>query len=82
MSFPLDPQQRNVIARSRQQTRDHRLGMRLSKLLRRDQGLTEGEIAHLLGVCERTVRDWLRLYRKNGLDGLCSLYLKGDPSEQ
>jgi len=77
MSFPIDPQQRKVIARRRQQTRAHRLGMRLSKLLWRDEGLTEGEIAHLLGVCDRTVRDWLPLYRKNGLDGL-----KGDPSEQ
>jgi len=81
MCFPLDPQQRKVIARRRQQTRDYRLGMRLSTLLWRDEGLTEGEIAHLLGMCERTVRNWLRLFRKKGLEGLCTLHYKGDPGE-
>jgi transposase len=56
--------------------------MRLSTLLWRDEGLTEGEIAHMLGVCEGTVRNWLRLFREKGLDGLCTLYYKGDPREQ
>ena len=81
MCFPLDPQQRKGIARRRQQTRDHRLGMRLSALLWRDEGKTESDIAHLLGVCERTVRNWLRLYRKKGLDALCTLHYQGDPGE-
>jgi transposase len=53
--------------------------MRLSTLLWRDEGKSESEIAHLLGVCERTVRNWLRLYRRKGLDALCTLDYKGDP---
>ena len=81
MCFSLDPQQRKGIARHRQQTRDYRLAMRLSTLLWRDDGMTESEIAHLLGVCKRTVRNWLRLYRKKGLDALCILHYKGDPGE-
>jgi transposase len=81
MCFPLDPQQRKGIARRRQQTRDHRLGMRLSTLLWHDDGKTESEIAQLLGVCERTVRNWLRLFRKKGLEALCILHYKGDPGE-
>src|SRR5262245_24359460 len=81
MCFPLDPQQRKGIARRRQKTRDHRASMRLSALLWRDDGKTEPEIAHLLGVCERTVRNWLRLYRRKGLDALCTLHYKGDPGE-
>jgi transposase len=81
MSFPLDPQQRKAIAHRRQQTRDYRLAMRLSALLWRGQGETESEIAYLLGVCERTVRNWLRLYRKKGLEALCLLRYKGDPGE-
>jgi putative transposase len=81
MCFPLDPQQRKVIARRRQQTRDHRLGMRLSTLLWREDGKTESEIAHLLGVCGRTVRNWLRLFRKKGLEALCILHYKGDPGK-
>jgi transposase len=55
--------------------------MRLSTLLWRDDGKTESEIAHLLGVGERTVRNWLHLYRKKGLDTLCVLHYKGDPGE-
>jgi transposase len=81
MCFSFDPQQRKGIARRRQQTRDYRLDMRLSTLLWRDDGMTEFEIAHLLGVCERTVRNWLRLYRQKGLDALCTLHYKGDPGE-
>jgi transposase len=81
MCFSLDPKQRKGIARRRQQTRDYRLAMRLSTLLWRDDGMTESEIAHLLGVCERTVRNWLRLYRQKGLDALCTLHYKGDPGE-
>ncbi len=81
MSFRLDPQQRKGIARRRQQTRDYRLDMRLSTLLWRHDGKTEPKIAQLLGVCERTVRNWLLLYRKKGLDGLCTLHYQGDPGE-
>src|SRR5262249_7958072 len=42
---------------------------------------TDSDIAHLLGVCARTVRDWLRLYRAKGLDALCTLHDQGDPGE-
>jgi transposase len=81
MSFSLDAPHRKHIERHRQQTRDYRLAMRLSTLLWRDDGMTEPEIAQLLGVCERTVRNWLRLYHKKGLDALCTLHYKGDPGE-
>src|SRR5262249_24466363 len=56
-------------------------GMRLSTLLWRDEGKAESEIAHLLGACDRTVRNCLRVYRKKGLDALCTLHCKGDPGE-
>ena len=81
MSFLLDAPQRKQIERRRQQTRDYRLAMRLSTVLWRDEGKTEGAIAHLLGVSERTIRSWLRLYRKKGLEALCLLHYKGDPGE-
>jgi transposase len=81
MCFPLDPQQRKAIHRRRQKTRDHRVGMRLSAVLWRDDGKTASEIAHLLGVCMRSVRNWLRLYRKKGLEALCLLHYKGDPGD-
>jgi transposase len=81
MSFALDAPQRRQLERRRRNTRDYRLAMRLSSVLWRDEGRTQSEIAHLLGVCERTVRDWLRLYRKKGLDALCTLHYKGDSGE-
>jgi transposase len=81
MSALLDASLRKNIERRRQQTRDYRLGMRLSTLLWRDEGRTETEIAHLLGICTRTVRNWLFLYRKKGLDALCTLHYMGDPGE-
>jgi len=74
MCFPLESQQRKGIARRRQQSRDHRVGMRLSALLWRDHGKSELEIAHLLSVCMRTVRNWLCLFRKKGLEGRCALH--------
>jgi hypothetical protein len=64
--FSLDSQQPKGIARRRQHTRDYRLAMRLSTLLWRDDSMTESEIAHLLGMCERTVSNWLRLYARKG----------------
>ncbi len=64
MCFSLDPPQRKGIARRRQQTHDCRLGMRLSALLWRDDGRTESEIAHLLGVCVRAVRTSCRPIRR------------------
>jgi transposase len=81
MSFALDAPQRRQLERRRRNTRDYRLAMRLSSVLWRDEGRTQSEIAHLLAVCERTVRDWLRLYRKKGLDALCTLHYKGDSGE-
>ena len=81
MSFSLDAPQRTQIEQRRQQTRDYRLAMRLSALLWCDQGKTESAIAHLLGVCERTIRNWLRLYRQKGLEALCTLHYRSDPGE-
>jgi transposase len=81
MSLALGAPQRKQIERRRQQTRDYRLGRRLSALLWRADGKTGPEIAHLLGVGARTIRNWLRLYRKKGLDALCTLHYQGDPGE-
>jgi hypothetical protein len=54
MFASLDAPLRKKIERRRQRTRDYRLVMRLSTLLWRDDGKTEAEIAHLLGICRVT----------------------------
>jgi transposase len=79
MSFVPEAPQRQAIERRRQQTRDYRLAGRLFALPWRDDGKTGPEIAQLLGVGARAVRNWLRLYRKKGLEALCTLHYQGDP---
>lgn len=78
-SFTLDTLLRKKIDKLRRQERDARLHNRLSALLWLAEGHSPEHIAHLLGVCPRTVRNWLDLYRHAGLDGLRSLEYKGDP---
>jgi transposase len=42
-------------------------------------GRPSEEVAALLGVCPRTVSNWLALYRAGGLDLLRRLDYQGDP---
>src|SRR5262249_6151993 len=42
-------------------------------------GALPGEVAALLGVYPRTVRNWLQLYQRGGLEALCTLEYKGAP---
>ena len=56
MFVSLDALQRRQIAHRRQNTRDYRLAMRLSTVLWRDEGKTESDIAHLLGLSLQTAR--------------------------
>jgi transposase len=41
-------------------------------------GYSPDEVAQLLDVCPRTVKDWLSLFQTKGLDSLCSLQYSGD----
>jgi transposase len=43
-----------------------------------DQGQSLDQVADLLGVCPRTVRNWLELYQGGGLEALRTLEYKGD----
>jgi transposase len=52
-----------------------------------DEGRTVDEVAALLGLHGRTIRNWLKLFKKKGLAGLMSLRYRGDvgdltPSQQ
>jgi transposase len=56
-----------------------RIHNRLSALLWLAEGYSTDQVASLLDVCPRTVKNWLALYQGKGLDALCSLEYKGDP---
>jgi transposase len=76
----LNAKQRQEILGRRRQTGERRLFQRLSALLWIDEGRTREEVAELLGVSSRQVGDWLRIFRNKGLDPLCTLHYRGDPS--
>src|SRR3954465_918721 len=79
--FKLDPKQRRHLRDLADHERDHRIPRRLVTLLWLDQGRNEAEVAELLNVAPRTIRNWEKLYRTGGLDALCTLKHKGDQGE-
>jgi transposase len=79
VGFTLDTLTRKKIEKRRRQQKDARLHNRLSALLWLSQGRSPDEVAELLGVCLRTVRNWLQLYQRGGLETLLTLEYQGDP---
>jgi transposase len=77
--FTLDTLLRKKFEKLRRQQKDARLHNRLSALLWLGQGRPLEEVAELLGVCARTVRNWLQLYQRGGLQALLTLEYNGDP---
>ena len=75
----LDTLLRKRIEKRRRETKDVRIHMRLSALQWLDKGYSPEAVADLLGVCPRTIHNWLELFRDKGLDELCTLEYKGDP---
>lgn len=76
--FTLDTLVRKKIEKLRRKQKDVRIHNRLSALLWVAQGHPPEHVAQLLGVDTRTVRNWLKLYQRGGLDVLCTLEYKGD----
>src|SRR5947207_4308622 len=75
----LTDQQRREITERRRRAQDRRIYQRLSAVLWSDAGRSREEIAELSGVSTRQVGDWLRIFRNQGLDELCTLHYRGDP---
>jgi transposase len=78
-TFTLDTLLRKKIEKLRRQEKDARLHKRLSTLLWLDKGYTPDEVADLLDVCPRTVKNWVALFQTKGLNALCTLDYHGDP---
>lgn len=77
-TFRLESHARKKIEKRRAAEKDARLYNRLSALLWLDEGRTREEVARLLGVHVRTIKNWLKRYGKGGLTWLCTLSYKGD----
>lgn len=80
MGLLLESSIRQEALRRRRQTQDKRVAQRLSALIWVDDGRSQLEAAELLGVTGRQVRKWLRLFRSQGLDALCTLLYQGGKS--
>jgi len=79
VGFTLDTLLRKKIEKLRRKEKDVRIHNRLSTLLWIDQGHSPEQVAELLGVCPRTIRNWLELYQRAGLPALRTLEYQGDP---
>ena len=77
--FTLGTLVRKRIEQLRHKEKDVRVHNRLSALPWLGQGRTTEEVAELLGVCPRTVRNWRQRYQRSGLEALCALQYQGDP---
>jgi transposase len=71
--------ERKKIEERRKSEKDSRFYQRLSALLWLDDGKSRQEVADLVGVCHRTVKNWLKTYLKGGLEALCALKYQGNP---
>jgi len=81
MALVLEAAVRTEILARRRYALDKRVAYRLSAVLWVADGRTGQEVADLLGITARQVRKWLRLYRTDGLDALCTLGFQGDPGK-
>jgi transposase len=77
--FAMTTLERKKVEKFRRKERDGRIRDRLAALLWLADGRPAEQVADLLGVCPRTVRNWLALYRAGGLDLLRRLDYQGDP---
>src|SRR5215213_1331046 len=75
----LTTEQRREIERRRKGTLDRRVYQRLTAVLAVAKGKSREEVAELLGVSLSQLGEWLRVFRNEGLDALCTLLYKGDP---
>jgi transposase len=71
--------QRREIERRCKGTLDRRVYQRLAAVLAVDAGKTREEVADLLRVGLSQLGEWLRVFRNQGLDSLCTLHYRGDP---
>lgn len=77
----LSKSQMAKIAKLRKETKEVVVHMRLTALLWLGEGMTVAQVAQLIKVVPRTIKNWVKLYQKGGLDGLCKLKYKGDPGQ-
>jgi transposase len=77
----LTAEQREEMERRRKGTLDRRIYQRLTAVLAIAAGKSREEVAELLGVSLSQLGEWLRVFRNEGLEALCTHHHKGDPGK-
>ncbi len=77
-AFSLDKKLRKKVDQLLRTTANAKVQKRLYALAWLDDGKSKEEVAELLHVSNRSIRNWLRIFRRQGLDGLLVLHYKGD----
>lgn len=80
-AFSLDKKLRKKVDQLLRSTVHAKVQKRLYALVWLDDGKSVEEVAALLQTTTRTIRDWLSIYRRKGLDGLLVLHYQGDPGQ-
>src|SRR4030095_10079055 len=78
----LTDEQRKEIERRRKQTLDRRVYQRRTAVWAIASGKSREEVAELLGVSLSQLGEWLRVFRNEGLDALCTLLYRGAPGKR
>jgi transposase-like protein len=69
----LTAEQRKEVERRRKKTLDRRIYQRLTAVLAVAAGHTSEDVAPFLGVDLTQLSQWLRVFRNDGLEALCTL---------
>jgi transposase len=75
-SIVLDSKELDEINKLMKRQKDTKIYKRLVALKMKHQGISNHEISNILDVHIDTITDWLKLYIKMGLNGLCELHLR------
>lgn len=75
----LTAEQQKDLERRRKATLDRRIYQRLTAVLAIAAGKSRDDAAAWLGVSLTQLSEWLRVYRNDGVDALCTVHNKGDP---
>ena len=79
---PWSPEQREELHILYRRTKDVRLRTRAQMiLLAAEHGMSAPHIAHIVRECDQTVRNWLKRYKAEGLQGLQDAPRAGSPGK-
>ena len=77
----LTAEQRQEMERRRKGTLDRRIYQRLTAVLAVAAGKSREGVAELLGVSLSQLGEWLRVFRNEGVEPLCTHHYRGDPGK-